>query len=181
MSLELSLLHQDRLIQAALLTVSDPRCRWYWGEWQIFSKVPENEWQYLHYVSATRSPDSLPILNGMLWAELDRSSRTIDQLGAVSFIPGSMVFARDMHAFFCKKLLLGGWERIGWSVTIGNPIEPMYDRLVESLGGRIVGTQRRFSRDRQTGQMLDRKLYEVLPSAVPAEMMQRLRLLYGGA
>jgi hypothetical protein len=46
-------------------------------------------------------------------------------------------------------------------VFIGNHIEPMYDMLMDLLGGRIVGVQKQHSK-LADGEFYDYKIYEIL-------------------
>ena len=168
--LQVAARHQVALAAAVQVTLDDPRCNYYWNEYPTTTgfKLPDNEWTSIDNVSVVGSA-----LHGYLAATIDRSTRTVDSLGIISFRPGSIVFARDLQTFFAK-LILGGWERIGWTVTLGNPAELMYDRLCDRLGGRIVGTQRLLTRSRITGQLLDRKLYEVIPSEIPQSVLDEV-------
>lgn len=129
------------------------------------------DWTEVQRVSV--GPDAT--LQGFLMAEVDRDARTIEGLLAVSFVPGSPIFGRDLVTFI-GSFLLAGWVRIGWAVYVGNPAEAMYDRLVVRLGGRVVGTKRHAVRLRD-GTYTGVKMYEVLAEEVPEATMALLRRL----
>lgn len=47
------------------------------------------------------------------------------------------------------------FRKLSFSVVVGNPIEPQYDKLIKKYGGRIVGIQ-----EAQT-KLIDNKYYDV--------------------
>lgn len=166
--------HREALQKAHAEALADPRCHFFpgcsWTTWKL--EVEDTEWAKVQRVSF----DGTEVV-GYLAAGIDRDPRTVDWLAAISYRPGSPIFARDLAAFF-HSLLVGGYTRIGWSVTIGNPAEVVYDRAVAELGARVVGVRRRDTRTRD-GVIRDSKVYELLPDEVPPEGLARLRRLAG--
>ncbi|MDR2495010.1 MAG: hypothetical protein LBD24_07300, partial [Spirochaetaceae bacterium] len=53
------------------------------------------------------------------------------------------------------------FDKVNFSVVVGNPVEKTYDRLARRLGGRIVGTKKQDVR-LLDGQRYDLKEYEIL-------------------
>lgn len=160
-------------IQAAYQKAyNDPKFQWFFGAYADTNIViPTSDWAQFHYASVNDKGE----VCGHLWADLDRDARTVDSIGAINFNPGhSVTFAMDLRRFFAR-LICGGWERVSWDVNIGNPAEAMYDKGVVMLGGRIVGTRKKWKRDRITGAHRDNKMYEVLPEDVPPAAMAYLR------
>lgn len=156
-------------IQAAYAKAyDDPRFQWFFGAYTDLNlAIPSSDWAAIHYASVDESGK----VHGHLWAEVDRDARTVENVGAICFNPGhSVTFAKDVRRFFAR-LLCGGWVRVSWNVEIGNPAESMYDKGIRRLGGRIVGTKRKWRRDRMTGAYRDCKMYEVLSEDVPPEAM----------
>lgn len=53
------------------------------------------------------------------------------------------------------------FRKLRFSVEVGNPIEPSYDRMVEKYGGRICGL---FKAENKLfdGTITDRKWYEIM-------------------
>jgi hypothetical protein len=163
--------HKDAAHRAMLAALDEPRCLYFvrssWVDWANLEAAKE-EWHRIQRVSVGHDG----VLHGWLAASVDRDVRAIEEISALSFRPGSLVWARDLRDFF-GFLLLGQFHRIGWSVSVGNPAEAMYDRIVERLGGRVCGRQREIDRNRLGG-LVDRKLYEVFPSEIPDDVFWKV-------
>ena len=56
-----------------------------------------------------------------------------------------------------------GFQKLNFTVTVGNPIEKTYDKLVNRYGGRVVGV-RRMDVKLMDGKLYDVKEYEILAS-----------------
>lgn len=168
--LEPAILHADALAKLHPRALFEPRANFYVAtSWRSFKTTLEDtEWNYIQRVSVRDGE-----VHGYLYASVDRDIPCISELGAISYLPGSPTFARDLAAFV-GWLCVDRWERVAWSVIVGNPIEPMYDRMCERLGGRVIGTQRKTVRT-PDGVLRDRKLYEVLPVDVPQTEVARIR------
>lgn len=52
------------------------------------------------------------------------------------------------------------YKKIVFSVLIGNPIEPKYDRIIKRSGGRIVGVHKEHVM-LPDGKLYDEKVYEI--------------------
>lgn len=163
-----AILYADALTKLHPRAMFEKRTNFYsLGSWRSFKLIiADDDWANIQRVSVRDEE-----VHGFLSASIDRDIPSVSELSAISYRPGSPTFARDLAAFV-GGLCVDRWERVAWSVVIGNPIEPMYDRMCERLGGRIIGTQRRYVRTHD-GVLRDRKLYEVIPSEVPnAERIQ---------
>ncbi|MFA6843971.1 MAG: hypothetical protein WCR33_06205 [Bacilli bacterium] len=70
------------------------------------------------------------------------------------------VFGQDVIQAVNDSFMKFRYDKLSFSVIIGNPVEKTYDRLVQQYGGRIVGTHRRDVR-LIDGLLYDRKDYEL--------------------
>lgn len=175
MTIEPAFLHSGELQKRYAVAIAEQRALFYTSSsWRSFKlAVDDSEWERIQRVSVSGAE-----LHGYLAALVDRDVPAIYEMAAISFVPGSLSFGRDLAAFV-GGLCFGRWERIGWSVVAGNPIEPMYDRMVGRLGGRVVGVTRR-SVITGDGVLRDRKLYEVIPADVPQVERDRIEKLVFG-
>ncbi|TVX86108.1 hypothetical protein FPZ44_23735 [Paenibacillus agilis] len=72
-----------------------------------------------------------------------------------------MVFVKDLQKFLSDIFERFGFNKLSYSVVIGNPIEKSYDRMTHKYGGRIVGVNRNEVL-LSDGTLNDLKLYEIL-------------------
>lgn len=67
----------------------------------------------------------------------------------------NFIFGKDVFTMMQNIFEVFHFSKINFSVAVGNPIEPTYDKLVcKKYGGRIVGINKR------DVMLLDRKLYD---------------------
>ena len=155
--LDLAINHAAELQAKYRNTILDERYKYYrrtpGGD--FFLPIAENNWESLQFVSLDDSE-----VIGYLSAKVNRLTKTGYDIEAIHFLPQQCpVFTQDMFDFFMALFTAFGLNRLTWSVVVGNPAESFYDRLVESVGVRIVGT---FKEDVMLydGQLYDLKYYE---------------------
>lgn len=108
-------------------------------------------------------PQSGDIIGYMKYRH-DRQIRAVYSVQAISFSDQhSLLFVRELYKTMIRLLYKYNHSKIGFKVIVGNPAEKSYDRLVELLGGEVVGTMRDevILRDHK---LYDLKMYEVLNS-----------------
>ena len=121
--------------------------------------IADSDWATINRVSINEDGK----IFGLLSASVSRDSYTIDSLAFINFNMKavSLTFARDMQRFFHELLVVKGFHRVKFNVTIGNPAEYLYDEFITRVGGSIVGTFHSEVR-LQDGKLHDRKYYEIL-------------------
>jgi hypothetical protein len=98
------------------------------------------------------------VVIGYFEAEVNRYSNKILNLFIVNFSSFNHAFAADLIRFI-RLLKNRGFRKIEFSMVVGNPVEAQYDRLVKSLGGRVVGVFEKSIKIR-SGEICDLKYYE---------------------
>lgn len=123
--------------------------------WHTFDPefyVPVDDWGKLSLVSV----DSHGKL-GYICASIDRDLDEVDGLTIANYGCDKTEFGKDL--ILCFKLLQQRFRAIRWTVVIGNPVEPMYDKFCQRMGGRIVGIKMQACR-LANGSYADVKQYE---------------------
>ena len=107
------------------------------------------------------------IIIGYIMYGIRRDSQYVDSLGLVNFRlddkKHSLIFAMDFMKAARGIFDTYNFNKIVFSVVCGNPVEPHYDRIVEKMGGRIVGRYTDHVK-LSDNKMYDMKYYEILRS-----------------
>jgi len=119
-------------------------------------KLPEDTWSANHFVSVC---DGKVI--GSVGYQIRRSENSVDGLYIIHF--GNDTASNKERFVFGKDILTAlkdifekfGFNKLGFTVVIGNKIEKTYDRLIKRYNGRIVGIKK------QEVRLLDGKLYDL--------------------
>lgn len=158
--LQLAYKHKDSLHKEYLRIVDDDRYKWLFtsGYLSFTFDVKDDTWNCLQMVSMANSGDIL----GFLSAEIDRPTHSVFSLIAINFYQKNLTFSKDFHHFLSDLFLKHKFNKINFSMIMGNPIEPQYDRIVKKYGGRIVGIKKNDIMIH--GSLYDLKLYEILRS-----------------
>lgn len=131
---------------------------WYYHRCSYFSlaDVKEDTWNDTQFVSLNSSGEVI----GYLGYGIDRECRYVTYLAIINFTD-DISFGIDVMTMIKDIFEKYQYRKIVFSVIIGNPIEPKYDRLIEKYGGRVVGTYKEHAM-LPDGQLYDEKLYEIL-------------------
>jgi hypothetical protein len=117
--------------------------------------IESTDWNTIQMVSMNGDR-----FNGYFEAQLRRDSNRVSSLFIFSVEDGNkLTYGRDLVSFF--KLLLGRFNKVNFNVNVGHYMEEVYDRIVERLGGRVVGIYK----DHVTlpnGKLVDKKVYEIM-------------------
>lgn len=76
---------------------------------------------------------------GFLSAEIYRMVNKVSSIGAINFYNTNVVFSRDFYKFLTELFDVHNFNKIEWEVSMGNPAERMYDKIINKFGGRVVG------------------------------------------
>lgn len=100
-------------------------------------------------------------VTGFIGYSIDRDSLVVSDLKAINFCGTSLSFAKAIMKVITGLFTIFKFRKLRFSVVVGNPIEPSYDRLVQRFGGRICGLWK--SEDKLfDGTLADRKWYEIM-------------------
>ncbi len=118
-------------------------------------EIDADTWNNTQFVSL--NPSGCVI--GYLEYGVKQPERYVSHLAIINFTDDCL-FGIDVIAMFKDIFLKYQYKKIVFSVIIGNPIEPKYDRLISRCGGRVVGV---YKEDVMLpdGKLYDRKIYEI--------------------
>lgn len=92
---------------------------------------------------------------GYICYSIARQTLNVGDLEIINFTDDIYTFGSDMKRVFKDIFEKFHFRKLSFSVVVGNPIEPQYDKLIKKYGGRIVGIQ-----EAQT-KLIDNKYYDV--------------------
>lgn len=116
-------------------------------------------WLELYFVSVDPETDEVI---GIIGGDIYRSANYIKSLSICNFINDKhTIFAKDLMIFIKELFLKYNFNKICFSVIIGNPVEEHYDKLTEKLGGRIVGIFKNHA-VLHNNKIYDQKYYEIM-------------------
>lgn len=172
--LEPAYLHRAVLPDLYARALFDPRAAYFtlggYADYKL--EVAENEWSTIQRVSVGGG-----VVGGYLAAQVDREVRQVRDLSALAFRGAGqrigLLFSRDLVRFVAGLVLDYGFERVAWSVVVGNPAEQLYDRVLPKLGGRVSAQFRRCIR-RPNGSLTDQKCYEVIPPELTSDQRAQI-------
>jgi len=120
-------------------------------------EVKEDDYHELQMVSLKHGR-----ILGYFSCSFDRTCRKAYEIIAVNFLgEKNLSFARDMFSFLDGIFVKYGMNKVEWSVTIGNPAEAQYDRIIKRYGGKVIGI-RHETCSLVDGTRCDMKLYELM-------------------
>jgi len=120
--------------------------------------IEDNSWNKIQLVSLDKNNNPI----GYFQASIDRSAYNVSSLKIANLTPkANFTFAKDLEQFFLDLFNKYNFNKINFTVVIGNPAETMYDKLVKHYGGRVVGI---YKNDQKLwdGKIYDIKAYEIL-------------------
>lgn len=100
---------------------------------------------------------------GYIGYEVNRESGCCMGLGIINFTDDKMTFGRDVGQALTDIFEKFRFNKLKFSVVVGNPVEKTYDRMIQRYGGRIAGIFRQDTR-LIDGNLYDVKQYEILRS-----------------
>jgi len=150
--------HADRLNQRFRETVFRDRFKFYSRSSFIeyFIPIYQNSDEMIQMVSLDNGD-----VVGYFSVKINRETNAAYELQVIKFDSKSKEFTGDLHDFFVSLYKKFGVNKITFFVIVGNPAEAVYDNVVTSYGGRIVGI---FKKDAKLydGQLYDVKFYEIM-------------------
>jgi hypothetical protein len=127
------------------------------SSWSYEIKLDDSSWDRIQMVSV----DNKDNIRGYLSASIARMANKIDSIGAINFYDVNVTFAKDFYQFLTQLFEVHNFNKIEWTVVIGNPAEKLYDKIVNKFGGSVVGIRHESTR-LYDGTICDVKDYEIL-------------------
>ena len=124
----------------------------YYQEFQINSDT----WNKHQFVSVK---DGKVI--GYIAYSIARETNSVYSLSVINFSDNKIIFGKDLRQALNDIFDKYKFNKIDFSVVIGNPIEKTYDKMVKKYGGNIIGIKRDEAK-LIDGKFYDLKLYEIL-------------------
>jgi hypothetical protein len=131
----------------------------YLASWRDELEIPSSTYNE-HSFASLRDDKVI----GYISYKISRDSDAIYAIQLINFSKDkSYTFGKD--AMTCVKDIFEkyNFRKIAFSVTIGNPVEKQYDRIITRYGGRIVGIKR------QEYKLIDGKYYDIKEYEIFAE------------
>jgi hypothetical protein len=124
----------------------------YYQEFQINSDT----WNKHQFVSVK---DGKVI--GYIAYNIARETNSVYALSVINFSDNKIIFGKDLRQALNDIFDKYRFNKIDFTVVIGNPIEETYDKMVKKYGGNIIGIKRDEAK-LIDGKFYDLKLYEIL-------------------
>lgn len=158
--LELAIKHKSALEQKyADIAMDTDYMFGFFCSWRGELKIAPDNWHKQQFVSVNEQGEVV----GYLKYNVDRDTRNVNGIHILNFKKDTLctTFSRDFRQMIDDIFSKYQYNKIIFSVAIGNPAEKMYDKYIEKIGGRIVGIYKEELR-MMDGNMYDEKMYEVL-------------------
>lgn len=156
--LDLAIKYSEQLQEKMLSTWFVEKYKYFhYGNWYSNEKIiAEDTWNQHQFVSVNKQGEVL----GLISYEIRRSENDCCALCIINFSEDKITFGMDVGSCLQDIFEKFQFRKLKFSVVVGNPIEPTYDKLVEKYGGRIVGY---YKEDVKLidGKYYDSKLYEI--------------------
>lgn len=132
---------------------------WFKEEYKFYSPGPyyysfeceDNTLNMHQFVSI----DSNGKVVGYIGYNINRDTHSITAFATINFGDNKILFANDLKSILYDIFEKFKFNKINFSVVIGNPVEKFYDKIISKFNGRIVGI---FEQDVR---LFDNKLYDV--------------------
>lgn len=130
----------------------------YWNYFPYFTdfEVSQDSWNKHQFVSLDKNNEII----GYIGYEINRSAYNCDSLNIINFTDDPIIFGVDLRQALKDIFEKFKFNKLNFSVVIGNPIEKAYDKIIAKYGGRIVGIQAKEAK-LFDGEYYDVKLYEI--------------------
>ena len=121
--------------------------------------IETDTWNKHQFVSVTESGKVV----GYIAYSINRQTHSAHSLEIINFTDDKIRFGLDLGQALIDIFEKFRFNKLNFTVVIGNPIEKSYDKLIEKYGGRIIGVSRQNAR-LIDGLIYDEKLYEITSS-----------------
>ena len=98
-------------------------------------EVDDNTWNRHQFVSLNNNGEII----GYIAYQVERQTHNASKLAIINFTDNKIVFGRDLKQVLVDIFEKFKFNKLSFSVVIGNPIEKSYDKMVKKYGGCVVG------------------------------------------
>ena len=155
--LDFAIKYKDKLQLLFVDTWHKEKYKFYHTGYCNIPEFQDNTWEFHDFVSLNSKGEVI----GNIYYRVDRLTNNASRLCAINFTNDSIIFAKDLMQAIKDIFEKFNFNKLNFSVVIGNPAEKGYDKLVSKCGGRVVGIK-----ERETklfyGKYYDMKEYEIL-------------------
>lgn len=116
----------------------------------------ETTWDRHEFVSLNGRGEVI----GFIGYEINRQANYAHSLGIVNFSEDQITFGVDLGKAMRDIFEKFAFNKLKFSVVVGNPIEGSYDKMIHRYGGRIIGIEKGEVR-LPDGKLYDVKRYEI--------------------
>jgi hypothetical protein len=154
--LQLAMLHKAEVESKLAAIMLEPKYWYYFNyAWREPITLETHTFNRHQFVSIKDG-----VLLGYIAYSIDRDTMNVSSLAILNFGEPNPVFSKDLARALRDIFELYKFKKLRWSVAVGNPIEPAYDRMCNTYGGRIVGVYEKEDM-LLDGTIADLKLYEL--------------------
>lgn len=155
--IEFAIKHEAALQGLFLKHAFDEKFKYYWSyAWRTKYTAPDGTWEKMEWAVIENGE-----VTGFLGYSIARDTMVVESFAAINFSGSSLAFSKAMIKVINDMFMVFKFSKLRFSVEVGNPIEPSYDRLVKRFGGCICGL---FKAENKLfdGTITDRKWYEIM-------------------
>lgn len=149
--LDVAVKHSDKLQEKMKSTWFDDDYK-FWNCSLFYSSlvISEDTWTIHQFVSLDTDGEIL----GYIAYDIDRQANFCYSLNIINFSDNKAMFGMDVGKVLKDIFEKFNFNKLRFTVVIGNPIEKSYDKLIQIHGGRIIGIYKEETR------LIDNKLYD---------------------
>lgn len=114
-------------------------------------EIANSTWNKHEFVSLNKYGEII----GYIGYGVKRHTGYCDGLAAINFSDDKITFGIDLARAIRDIFEKFNFNKLKFSVVIGNPVEKSYDKVIKRFNGRIVGI------DKDETRLIDGKLYDV--------------------
>lgn len=155
--LDIALNHVEELKKKFAATWFDEKYKFYnYDTYYSDFEVSSETWDNHQFVSLDKEGNIL----GYIGYSINRQTYNCYALGIINFSDNKIVFGMDVGYALTDIFEKFKFNKLRFSVIIGNPIEKTYDKIIQKYGGRIVGVYEKETK-LIDGEYYDEKIYEI--------------------
>lgn len=152
-------LYQEQLKQRMLNTWYDPEYQWYYDANPYIPEFPDYPDNYRQFVSVDKNDNVI----GYFSYKFNPATRRAFNFGIINFTEDKLTFGKDLKSFIEDIFWKYGLSFIEFFAFVENPAIDMYNKFIQTYGGRKVGMLRQAAMT-QDGNPHDVFLFEIARS-----------------
>lgn len=156
--LDIAIKHKEELKKKMLDTWFQDKYKYYnYDLWYSDQTIDDETWNRHQFVSLDRDGN----LIGYISYSVCRQTHNCSKLVIINFSDNKVIFGRDLAQVLIDIFEKFKFNKLSFSVVIGNPAEKSYDKWIRKYNGKIVGIKEKETR-LMDGDYYDVKLYEIM-------------------